>query len=153
VITRVEEVDFIIKDGLLDLNDKKGFCFLSLINRDGTWVTNGVLQGFGNIEGLACTFNTAAEILAIGRNPKAIRAAVDRILDIKRGIVVIEGGRVAYEFSLPIGGLMSDLPMTGLAQKDRELREFLSKRGYPYDDPLYTFIFLPNDFLPDVRIN
>ena len=48
---------------------------------------------------------------------------------------------------------MSDLPMTGLAQKDRELREFLSKRGYPYDDPLYTFIFLPNDFLPDVRIN
>lgn len=153
VITRVEEVDFIIKDGLLDLNDKKGFCFLSLINRDGTWVTNGVLQGFGNIEGLACTFNTAAEILAIGRNPKAIRAAVDRILDIKGGIVVMKGGRVAYEFSLPLGGLMSNLSMTGLAQKDRELREFLSKRGYPYDDPLYTFIFLPNDFLPDVRIN
>jgi len=153
VITRVQMVDFIINDGLLDLDDKEGFCFLSLINRDGKWVTNGIIQGFGNIEGFACTFNTAAEILAIGRNPKAIRAAVNRILDIKGGIVVMEDGRVAYEFSLPLGGLMSDLPMTGLAQKDRELREFLSKRGYPYDDPLYTFIFLPNDFLPDVRVN
>ena len=153
VITRIEWVDFIIKDGLLDLDDKEGFCFLSLINRDGKWVTNGVIQGFGNVEGLACTFNTAAEILAIGRNPKAMSAAVNRVLDIKGGIVVIEGGRVVHEFSLPLGGLMSNLSMTQLAQKDRELREFLSKRGYPYHDPLYTFIFLPNDFLPDVRIN
>ena len=153
VITRIEWVDFIIKDGLLDLDDKEGFCFLSLINRDGKWVTNGVIQGFGNVEGLACTFNTAAEILAIGRNPTAMSAAVNRILDIKGGVVVIEGGRVFHEFSLPLGGLMSDLPMTELAQKDRELRKFLSTRGYPYHDPLYTFIFLPNDFLPDVRIN
>lgn len=153
VITRIEWVDFIIKDGLLDLDDKEGFCFLSLINRDGKWVTNGVIQGFGNVEGLACTFNTAAEILTIGRNPKAMSAAVNRVLDIKGGIVVIEGGRVVHEFSLPLGGLMSDLSMTQLAQKDRELREFLSKRGYPYHDPLYTFIFLPNDFLPDARIN
>jgi adenine deaminase len=71
----------------------------------------------------------------------------------KGGIVAIEDGRVAFEFPLPLGGLMSDLPMGLLAQKDRELREFLSTRGYPYHDPLYTFIFLPNDFLPDARIN
>ena len=48
---------------------------------------------------------------------------------------------------------MSDLPIRQLAHKDMELRKFLSKRGYPYHDPLYTFIFLPNDFLPDARIN
>jgi adenine deaminase len=153
VITRIELVDFIIKDGLLDLDEKEGFCFLSLINRDGKWVANGVIQGFGKVEGLACTFNTAAEILAIGYNPKAISTAVNRILDIKGGIVAIEDGRIAYEFPLPLGGLMSDLPIKQLAHKDMELREFLSKRGYPYHDPLYTFIFLPNDFLPDARIN
>ena len=153
VITHIEWVDFIIKDGLLDLDEKKGFCFLSLINRDGKWVTNGVIKGFGNIEGLACTFNTAAEILAIGRKPEAMSAAVNRVLDMKGGIVAMEDGSIAYEFPLPLGGVMSDLPMGLLAQKDRELREFLSKRGYPFHDPLYTFIFLPNDFLPDARIN
>jgi adenine deaminase len=153
VITRIEWVDFMIKDGLLVLDEKKRFCFLSLISRDGEWVTNGIVKGFGDIEGLACTFNTAAEILAIGYNPKAMSAAVNRILDMKGGIVAIEEGRVAYEFPLPLGGVMSDLPMNLLAQRDMELRKFLSKRGYPYHDPLYTFIFLPNDFLPDARIN
>jgi adenine deaminase len=48
---------------------------------------------------------------------------------------------------------MSDAPMGNLAQKDKELRAFLSERGYPYHDPLYTLVFLPNDFLPAVRIN
>lgn len=79
--------------------------------------------------------------------------AVNKVLDMKGGIVVIEDGRVAYELPLPLGGVMSDLPIRQLAHKDRELREFLSTRGYPYHDPLYTFIFLPNDFLPDARIN
>ncbi len=153
VITRIEWVDFTIKDGLLDLADREGFCFLSLINREGKWVTNGIIKDFGNIDGLACTFNTAAEILAIGNKPKAMSAAVNRVLDMKGGIVAMEDGRIAYEFPLPLGGVMSDLPMSRLARKDRELREFLSKRGYPFHDPLYTFIFLPNDFLPDGRIN
>ena len=154
VITRIESFDFIVKNGILDLGQKeKGFCFLSLINRDGKWVTNGVIQGFGNIEGLASSFNTATEILAIGRDPKAMSDAVNRVLDMKGGIVAIEDGKVAYELPLPLGGLMSDLPIKHLANKDMELREFLSKRGYPYNDPLYTFVFLPNDFLPDARIN
>jgi len=153
VITRIEWIDFIIKDGLLDLDREEGFCFLALINRDGKWVTNGIIQNFGMVDGLASSFNTAAEILAIGRKPKAMSEAVNRVLEINGGIVAIEDGRVAYEFPLPLGGLMSDLSMRDLARKDKELREFLSKRGYPYHDPLYTFIFLPNDFLPEVRIN
>ncbi|MBW1703370.1 MAG: hypothetical protein JRJ50_14895 [Deltaproteobacteria bacterium] len=127
--------------------------FLALINRDGKWVTNGIIQGFGIVEGLASSFNTATEILAIGRKPEAMSAAVNRVLEINGGIVAIEDGRVAYEFPLPLGGVMSDLSIRHLAHKDMELREFLSKRGYPYHDPLYTFIFLPNDFLPDARIN
>ena len=38
-------------------------------------------------------------------------------------------------------------------REEEALKEFLSSRGYPFHDPLYTFIFLPNDFLPEVRIN
>lgn len=153
VITRIEWVDFIMKEGLLDLDGQEGFCFLALINRHGKWVTNGIIQGFGMVDGLASSFNTATEILAVGRKPEAMSAAVNRVLEIEGGIVAIEDGRVAYEFPLPLGGVMSDLSVRHLARKDMELREFLSKRGYPFHDPLYTFIFLPNDFLPDARIN
>ncbi|MBW2119771.1 MAG: adenine deaminase [Deltaproteobacteria bacterium] len=154
VITRREWVEFGTKDGHLCLNEKDEFCYLALINRDGEWVTNGIIKGFGGcVEGIASSFNTAAEILAIGRNQKAMGMAVNRVLEIKGGIVAFENGRIAYEFPLTLGGLMSDAPMAQLVQKDREFKGFLSSRGYPFHDPFYTFIFLPNDFLPDVRIN
>ena len=151
VITRTEWVEFSITNEYVDL--KEGFCFVALISRDGKWVTNGILGNFGTVEGLASSFNTATEILAIGRNPAAMSAAVNRVLEMKGGIVAIENGQVTYEFPLPLGGVMSNAPMGELAQKDQELRKFLSERGYPYHDPLYTFVFLPNDFLPAVRIN
>ena len=54
---------------------------------------------------------------------------------------------------LLLGGVMSDQPITYLAKKERELKAFLNERGYPFHDPLYTLVFLPNDFLPEVRIN
>ncbi|MEA2014177.1 MAG: adenine deaminase C-terminal domain-containing protein [Thermodesulfobacteriota bacterium] len=152
-ITRTEWVEFDVEKGLLNLSANKGFCFLALINRDGRWVTNGILQGFGSVEGLASSFNTATEILAIGRNPETMSAAVNKVLEIKGGIVAIEKGKIVYEFPLPLGGIMSDAPMEQLAHKDRELKEFLSSKGYPFHDSLYTLVFLPNDFLPDVRIN
>jgi adenine deaminase len=105
------------------------------------------------VEGIASTFNTATEILALGRNPRAMCAAVERVLEMGGGIAAVEEGRVAYEFPLPLGGMMSERPMHELAEKERELKTFLMDRGYPFHDPLYTFIFLPNDFLPEVRIN
>lgn len=154
VITRKEWVEFEIKDGFLNLDKKDGFCFLALLSRDGGWVTNGILQGFGDaIEGLASSFNTAVEILVIGRDPEAMSAAVNRVLEMKGGIVAYEKGKIHYDFPLPLGGIMSDAPMQKLAEKDKELQEFLSTRGYPFQDPLFTLLFLPNDFLPDVRIN
>jgi adenine deaminase len=69
------------------------------------------------------------------------------------GIAAIEKGEVVFEFPLPIGGMMSERPLEQVAKKEAALKEFLSSRGYPFHDPLYTFIFLPNDFLPEVRIN
>ena len=154
VITRKEWVEFEVEDGFLNLDTKDGFCFLALLSRDGRWVTNGILQGFGDgVEGLASSFNTAVEILAIGRDPEAMSAAVNRVLEMKGGIVAYENGKIHYEFPLPLGGIMSDAPMQKLAEKDKELQEFLSSRGYPFQDPLFTLLFLPNDFLPDVRLN
>ncbi len=154
VITRTEWVQIGTRDGFLDLDTHEGLCLLALLDKEGRWVTNGVIRGFGDgMEGLAASFNTATQILAIGRKPEAMRAAVNRILEIEGGIVAVENGKIAFEFPLPLGGIMSDAPMEKIAERDRDLKAFLSNRGYPFHDPFYTLVFLPNDFLPDVRIN
>lgn len=154
VITRVEEVEFPLREGFIDVSSREGFCWVSTLNKHGRWVANGIVRGFADqIDGIASTFNTATEIVVIGRNPGAMALAVNRVLEMKGGIAAIQDGKPVFELPLPIGGQISDRPMKELAEKDTSLREFLSRCGHPFHDPLYTFIFLPNDFLPEVRIN
>ncbi len=154
VITRVEQVEFPVKEGLLNIPAEAGFCRAAALNRHGKWVANGIIQNYADrVEGIASTFNTAMEIIAMGRNPEAMACAVNRLLEMGGGIAAVERGRPFFEFPLPLGGMMSDRPLTELAAMDTALRELLSARGYPFHDPLYTFIFLPNDFLPEVRLN
>ncbi len=153
VITRLEWMEFDTHEGVVNLRKKPEYSFICLIDREGHWVTKGIIKGFANVEGFASSFNTAAHILAIGRNPAAIAAAVNRVLEAKGGVVAIEKDQVVYELALPLGGIMSDKPMNELAVKERELKAFLTHRGYRFHDPFYTLVFLPNDFLPEVRIN
>jgi adenine deaminase len=154
VITRIERVEFPIRRGLLDLSARDGLCRVAALDRRGTWIANGILDGYADrIEGIASTFNTALQILAIGQNPIAMALAVNRVVRIGGGIAAVEQGKVVFEMPLPIGGMMSEKSLKEVAVIEGALKEFLSDRGYPFHDPLYTFIFLPNDFLPEVRIN
>jgi len=152
-ITRITWVDLPSRDGFLDF-DTSRYLMAALIGRDGDWITTGLLEGFADgIEALASSYNTAAQILVVGRNARAMSAAVNRVLEIKGGIVLFDGDGPRFELALPIGGVMSDKALPELAGKERELQSFLFSKGYPYHDPLYTLVFLPNDFLPEVRVN
>jgi adenine deaminase len=154
VITRINRVEFPVRGGLLDVSAVDGFCRVAALDRRGKWIANGLLEGYADrIHGIASTFNTALQILVIGQDPGAMASAVNRVVRIGGGIAAIEHGKVVYEFPLPIGGVMSKRSLKELAEKETALEEFLSSRGYPFHDPLYTLIFLPNDFLPEVRIN
>jgi adenine deaminase len=152
-ITRIRWTDITSRHGLLDF-DPSRFSIVAVVSREGTWITVGLLVGFANgIEGLASSYNTAAQILVIGNNPEAMSAAANRVLETKGGIVVFEKGRLCYELPLPIGGIMSDCSLQEIAEKEEAFQLLLAGKGYPYHDPLYTLVFLPNDFLPEVRIN
>ncbi len=154
VITRIRRVEFPVRGGLIDVSAMGGFCRVAALDRHGRWIANGILEGYADrLEGIASSFNTALQIIVIGQNPDAMSAAVNRVIEMGGGIAAIEHGKVVFEFPLPIGGMMSEKPLWELAEKETTLKEFLSSRGYPFHDPLYTFIFLPNDFLPEGRIN
>jgi len=152
-ITRTNWVDLPCRDGFLEF-DPSRYLMVAMIGRDGDWITMGLLEGFGNgIEALVSSYNTAAQILAVGTNAQAMSAAVNRVLDIKGGIVILDKGDVRYELPLPIGGVMSERDLPELADKEREFQSILFSKGYPHHDPMYTLVFLPNDFLPEVRVN
>ena len=142
VITRLEERP-------LDAGDLHA----ALLDRSGRWVAPAVVAGFADhLDGLAATISTDFNILVLGRRFDAMVRAVNRLLDRRGGIVLVEGDRVAYELALPLGGVMTSGSLLQAATWEDRLRGALLDRGYPYHEPLYTLFFLSADFLPAVRL-
>jgi adenine deaminase len=132
---------------------EEGDLLAALLDREGRWICRGVVSGFcRELPGLATTVSTDFQILALGQDPGALAAAVNRLLDLSGGIVLVEGGSVRYELALPVGGIMARGALDALAAKARELLIVLKARGYAYHDPLFSLIFLAADFLPEVRL-
>ncbi len=154
VITRELPMQAQEKDGYLMIEDQN-ICKISLIDRQGKWITNGYIKGFCNsrLKGLASTYNTAGEILSLGSNSRDMALAVNRAIQLNGGIVLAENGKIIYECPLEIGGFMSAKTLPDLAGAIETLESLLAERGYKYNDLMYTLFFFPADCLPDIRIS
>ncbi|HYB42814.1 MAG TPA: adenine deaminase C-terminal domain-containing protein [Candidatus Methylomirabilis sp.] len=132
---------------------RRGDLHAALLDRRGEWITTAGLSGFApELDGLATTLSTDCQILAAGRRPEAMAQAVNRLLEMKGGLVVVDGRRVAFELPLPLGGLMATGPLLEMARREDELKSLLAARGYAFHDPLFTLYFMAADFLPSVRL-
>jgi adenine deaminase len=126
----------------------------ALIDRGGRWIAPGVVARFAELlDGFAATITTDFNILALGRRPAAMARAVNRLLELHGGIVLVEGERVVWELPLPLGGIMTTGSLEEVAGREDELRRLLGERGYAHHEPLYTLFFLAADFLPVVRLS
>lgn len=125
----------------------------ALVDRAGRWVAPGVVAGFAErLDGLAATTSTDFNILVLGRRPEAMARAVNRLLDLRGGVVLVDGDAVAYELPLPLGGIMTGGSVEEAAGGEDGLRAAVVARGYAHHDPLFTLFFLSADFLPAVRL-
>lgn len=135
------------------LSKEHGESFLMLIDRNGKWRVNTLIKGFATeVDGFASSYTNTGDIVLIGKSRKDMWKAFERVKDLKGGIVLIEGGETVSELPLPIGGIMSDLPMETLMEQETELKKALKERGYEHGDAVYTLLFLMATHLPYVRI-
>src|SRR5439155_892849 len=84
---------------------------------------------------LAATISTDFNIVTLGRSPEAMARAVNRLLELRGGVVVVDGADVACELPLPLGGIMTRGSVEEAAGREGELREALVARGYARHEP------------------
>lgn len=154
VITKREDIALPSVDGYVDLSKHEDLILAALIDRDGRWITRGILKNFApRLEGMASTYNTTTELLTMGRNPKAMASAAARVHEMGGGIVIIDGEEVGLEIPLPLTGMMTTSPsFDQAAEYQNMLLSAMNDRGYPFHDILYSLLFLTCDFLPGVRL-
>lgn len=153
VITRRRDVQLPKREGFVDLKQSDGLLHITLLGKRGQWATNGIIKGFArDLEGLASSYNTAGQVLVLGKDSASMAIAANRVYDIGGGIVLVENGRIIYEFPLELGGMMSQEAFGTIMDRSGRLVSLLQERGYPYDDVFYTILFLACDFLPEIRL-
>ena len=115
----------------------------------------GILRGMRLSNGaIASTVgHDSHNLIVVGDNDGDMLAAVDALEAASGGFVVVSHGKVLAQLPLPIAGLMSDLPLHEIIERQKQLlTAFRSIGEYPDGDPFVTLSFIALPVIPYVRI-
>ena len=153
-ITKVMVKPLQVCDGRIDISSDPELLKVSIWSESNRgWVT-AVLSGFGaKVGAIASTIcHETHNALVVGRCDRDMAMAVNRMLEIGGGIVVVQEGRIICELPLTVGGMISTASFEDVARGYCEINDYLWETGCPWDDPILSLSFLSFSGLPYVRI-
>ena len=115
----------------------------------------GYIQGYGLTSGAVATSisHDSHNIIVVGTNEEDMAAAVNRLVELKGGIVVYDKGKVTAEVPLAIAGIMSDEPLVEVNRKLEDAKEKAFALGVNREiDPFMTLSFMALPVIPTLRI-
>ena len=115
----------------------------------------GYIQGYGLTSGAVATSisHDSHNIIVVGTNEEDMAAAVNRLVELKGGIVVYDKGEVQAEVPLAIAGIMSDEPLVEVNRKLEDAKEKAFALGVNREiDPFMTLSFMALPVIPTLRI-
>ena len=115
----------------------------------------GYIQGYGLTSGAVATSisHDSHNIIVVGTNEEDMAAAVNRLVELKGGIVVYDKGEVTAEVPLAIAGIMSDEPLVEVNRKLEDAKEKAFALGVNREiDPFMTLSFMALPVIPTLRI-
>ncbi|MDP2728843.1 MAG: adenine deaminase C-terminal domain-containing protein, partial [Dehalococcoidia bacterium] len=146
-----------IPDGQVPIDVGQDLLKVAVIQRhDNSGRTGvGLIRGFGLRRGAfgASLGWDAMTIVVVGADEDDMAAVVNRLAEIQGGMVLIEAGRVLEEIAMPVAGVISELPVPVLAEKQERLIALLKDMGCSLEDPTLSIQILSATFLPFLKIS
>ena len=115
----------------------------------------GYIKGYGLKSGAVATSisHDSHNIIVVGTNEADMAAAVNRVVEIGGGIVVLDGGRVLGEVQLQIAGIMSEEPLLDVNRELEDAKEQAFALGVSRGvDPFMTLSFMALPVIPTLRM-
>ncbi|MFZ0473813.1 MAG: adenine deaminase [Bacteroidales bacterium] len=112
------------------------------------------IKGFGLKEGAMATSvaHDSHNIIAVGVTDREIAEAINMIVDAEGGMSVVSDEETGI-LKLPVAGIMSDMPVTAMAQKYERLTEMVKSLGCRLDAPYMTLSFMALLVIPELKLS
>jgi adenine deaminase len=114
----------------------------------------GLVRGFGLRAGAMATTiaHDAHNIVVVGVDDGDMQRAVQRLVELGGGEVVVEQRGVRAELPLPIAGLLSDARLADVLEASRACVAAAAKLGCEIPAPFQTMSFLALSVIPSLKI-
>ena len=114
----------------------------------------GLVKGFGLKRGALATSvaHDSHNIICVGVDDEDIISAVRRVVELKGGMVAVRGGLVLAELPLPIAGLITDVTLKDVLEKQRKLDKAVEELGCKIEHPFGVLSFLSLPVIPEMRL-
>jgi adenine deaminase len=145
------------EDGKYATNEGKALLKIAVIERHHATgnIGLGLVEGLGLKNGaIASTVaHDSHNIVVIGDSDLDMRTAAEHLQEIGGGIAIASEGIVIRSLPLPIGGLMSDIPLEQLQEKLEDMLDVAYRMGVSRDyDPFMTLAFLALPVIPELKV-
>jgi adenine deaminase len=153
-ITRRQDLHLPVIDGHLEADPAGDLFKVAVILRDGSLHNCGFVKGLGiDADAVSSTVcHEIQEILVIGRDDLAMHMALERLLELKGGVVIVRDGAILHEWRLPVGGTMSGGSLEETAMDLIGTNRVFEHLGCTLEEPLWTLAFLTFTPLIELRM-
>ncbi|PIE68188.1 MAG: adenine deaminase [Deltaproteobacteria bacterium] len=156
VITRCEELDVVVRDGLAVADPKTDLVKLAVVDRySGTArIGKGFVTGLGLKHGAIASSvaHDSHNIIVAGVNDVDMQTAVAAVVKMGGGFAATNDGRLLADLPLPVAGLMSDQPVATVNGQMDTMIAAARDLGAGLTDPFMTLGFLALPVIPDLKL-
>jgi len=156
VVTKSLVETLTIRDGEAVADPERDLAKIAVLERHlGTGrVGLGFVRGFGLGRGAlgSTVAHDAHNLVVVGMNDADMARVVERLAELGGGIAAVENGEVLAELPLPVGGLLSDLPLAEVVERSRACTEAAERLGCQGATPFLTMSFLALSVIPSLKI-
>jgi adenine deaminase len=114
----------------------------------------GFIKGFGLKKGAfaSSVAHDSHNIICIGTRDSDIAAAINEVVKMKGGLAVVNEGNIET-LKLPIAGIMSDRPVSEVADKYASLSSLVKSLGCRMSAPFMTLSFMALLVIPELKLS
>jgi len=145
-----------VRDGCAVADPGRDLAKIAVLERHhGTGrIGRAFVRGFGLQRGAfgATLSHDAHNVIVVGADDAAMAHAVERLVELGGGIVVVDGEAVTAELPLPVAGLLSDRPLPEVLAASRAINAAAEALGVSFPHPFQVLAFLALSVIPSLKI-